>query len=95
MSYQLIALDLDGTLLPMELEPFAKLYFAALARELAPFGLTPETMFKPFWAATKAMMGNTTGKLNSDVFWEAFCMLLPGKGQQCWSARNFHRYLVL
>ena len=75
MRYQAILFDLDGTLLPMELEPFAKMYFGALARELAPFGLTPETLFKPFWAATKAMMGNTTGKLNADVFWETFTAL--------------------
>lgn len=72
MRYQAILFDLDGTLLPMELEPFAKLYFGALARELAPFGLTPETLFKPFWAATKAMMTNTSGKMNADVFWETF-----------------------
>ncbi len=72
MRYQAILFDLDGTLLPMELEAFAKLYLGALARELAPFGFTPETLFKPFWAATKAMMGNQTGKLNADVFWETF-----------------------
>lgn len=73
MRYQAILFDLDGTLLPMDPEKFLKLYFGALAKELAPFGLTAETLFKPFWAATKAMMTNTTGKLNSDVFWEIFC----------------------
>ena len=72
MRYQAILFDLDGTLLPMDLEAFTKLYFVALAKELAPFGFTPETLFKPFWAGTKAMMANTTGKLNSDVFWESF-----------------------
>lgn len=72
MRYQAILFDLDGTLLPMELEGFAKIYIGALARELAPFGLTVETMLKPFWAATKAMMANTSGKLNADVFWETF-----------------------
>lgn len=75
MRYQAILFDLDGTLLPMELEAFAKIYFGALAKELTPFGLTPEALFKPFWAATKAMMGNTTGKLNADVFWETFSSL--------------------
>ena len=75
MRYQAILFDLDGTLLPMELEPFAKIYFGALARELAPFGITPENLFKPFWAATKAMMVNTTGKTNADVFWETFSAL--------------------
>ena len=72
MRYQAILFDLDGTLLPMELEAFAKIYIGALAKELAPFGLTPETMIKPFWAATTAMMRNTTGNLNADVFWETF-----------------------
>ena len=72
MRYQAILFDLDGTLLPMDLEPFTKYYIGALAKELAPFGLTAETMLKPFWAATKAMMGNITGKLNADVFWETF-----------------------
>lgn len=72
MHYQAIMFDLDGTLLPMDLERFIKAYFGALAQELAPFGLTAEQLFKPFWAATKAMMTNTTGKLNSDVFWEIF-----------------------
>lgn len=72
MRYQAIMFDLDGTLLPMDVEPFVKAYFIALARELAPFGLTPEQLYKPFWAATKAMMTNTSGKLNADVFWENF-----------------------
>ena len=75
MRYQAILFDLDGTLLPLEMEPFIKIYIASLAKELAPFGLTAETMFKPFWAGTKAMMSNTTGKLNADVFWETFAAL--------------------
>ena len=75
MRYQAILFDLDGTLLPMELEPFAKIYLGSLAKVLAPFGITPENMVKPFWAATKAMMGNTTGKLNADVFWDTFSAL--------------------
>ena len=72
MRYQAIMFDLDGTLLPMDMESFIKAYFGALAKELAPFGLTPDQLFKPFWAATKAMMTNATGKLNADVFWEVF-----------------------
>ncbi len=82
MRYQAILFDLDGTLLPMELEPFAKIYFGALAKELAPFGLTPENLFKPFWAATKAMMVNTSGKTNADVFWETFSGLTGVKREE-------------
>lgn len=75
MHYQAILFDLDGTLLPMDLESFTKLYFTALVQELSPLGFTQETLFRPFWAATKAMMGNTTGRLNADVFWETFTSL--------------------
>ena len=32
MRYQAILFDLDGTLLPMDLEAFTKLYFVALAK---------------------------------------------------------------
>ena len=72
MRYQAILFDLDGTLLPMDLEAFTGAYFGALSKELAPLGFTPQTLFKPFWVCTKAMMGNTTGKTNADVFWETF-----------------------
>ena len=75
MHYQAILFDLDGTLLPMELESFTKLYFTELVKELVPLGFTKETLFRPFWAGTKAMMGNTTGRLNADVFWETFTAL--------------------
>ena len=72
MHYQAILFDLDGTLLPMDMEQFIKAYFGALSREFVPFGLTPEQLFKPFWAGTKAMMTNTSGRLNCDVFWDTF-----------------------
>ena len=42
--YQAILFDLDGTLLPMELEAFARIYIGALAKELAP--LPPSTKVK-------------------------------------------------
>lgn len=72
MHYQAILFDLDGTLLPMDLEAFMKRYIGALVKALAPLGFTQETLITPFWASTKAMMNNTTGKLNAEVFWETF-----------------------
>ncbi len=75
MRYQAILFDMDGTLLPMDTEGFAKAYFKALAMELAPYGIAPDAMFKPFWAATKAMMQNDGTQLNADVFWHVFCSL--------------------
>ena len=75
MRYQAIMFDLDGTLLPMELKTFAKAYFGALAAELAPFGLQPDTVLKAVWGGTEAMIRNDGSKLNADVFWEVFTSL--------------------
>ena len=75
MRYSAIMFDLDGTLLPMDTEAFARAYFYELSKVLAPFGLTKEALFKPFWAATTAMMGNDGRCLNADVFWQTFTAL--------------------
>lgn len=75
MKYSAILFDLDGTLLPMELEGFAKAYFGALAAELAPFGIPAEALVKAIWGGTKAMMKNDGRALNADVFWQTFTAL--------------------
>lgn len=72
MRYSAILFDLDGTLLPMDIKPFAMAYFKALSVELAPFGIKPEKLFEPFVAATKAMVVNDGSRLNAEAFWEAF-----------------------
>lgn len=72
MRYQAIMFDLDGTLLPMEVKPFAKAYFGALAAELAPFGLPPEMVMKAILSGTEAMIRNDGAQLNADVFWQVF-----------------------
>lgn len=73
MRYEAILFDLDGTLLPMETEMFARAYFGALAKELAPFGVAPEALIKAVWGGTKAMMQNDGSRLNAEVFWQVFC----------------------
>ncbi|MBQ8201550.1 MAG: HAD family hydrolase [Clostridia bacterium] len=75
MRYQAILFDLDGTLLPMELEGFAKAYFHALAVELAPFGVAPELLIKAIWGGTEAMVKNDGSRPNVEVFWETFTAL--------------------
>ena len=40
-----VLFDLDGTLLPMELEQFTNTYFGLLAKKAAPFGYDP----RPWW----------------------------------------------
>ena len=75
MQYQAILFDLDGTLLPMEVKPFAKAYFGALAAELAPFGIPAEMEFKAVWSGTEAMVRNDGSNPNADVFWQTFTAL--------------------
>jgi FMN phosphatase YigB (HAD superfamily) len=38
MSLKAVLFDLDGTLLPMDMDKFIKTYFGGLAKRMAPFG---------------------------------------------------------
>ena len=49
-----VLFDLDGTLLPMELEQFTNTYFGLLAKKAAPFGFQPEPLVAAVWKGTFA-----------------------------------------
>ena len=49
-AYRAIFFDLDGTLLPMEIDEFMRTYFEALGAYVARFGVAPEA----FMAGMKA-----------------------------------------
>ena len=55
---QAIFFDMDGTLLPMDIESFMKLYFKGLCGALCPLGIAPETLVEVVWAGTKEMVKN-------------------------------------
>ena len=67
-----VLFDLDGTLLPMDVEEFQKSYFSSLAKFLAPYGYEPEKLVKSIWTGTKAMMKNDGTKSNEKAFWTVF-----------------------
>ena len=67
-----VLFDLDGTLLPMELEEFTNTYFALLAKKAAPFGYEPKPLVAAVWKGTKAMVKNDGSELNCSRFWEIF-----------------------
>ena len=75
MSVTTILFDLDGTLLPMDQELFAKTYFMSIAKAIAPRGYEFDAVIKGIWAGTKAMMKNTGEKVNEAVFWETFASI--------------------
>ena len=65
-----VLFDLDGTLLPMDQDRFAALYFQTLAQKLAPYGYDPEQLIQSIWAGIAAMVKNDGSRTNEGVFWE-------------------------
>ena len=64
--------DLDGTLLPMELDIFMKAYLGSLAKALAPIGYDPDRLVKSILSGSYAMVKNDGSMSNEDVFWNCF-----------------------
>lgn len=73
MSIKVVLFDLDGTLLPMDMEKFTKTYFGLLAKKLAPLGYEQEKLIQSIWAGTAAMVKNDGSKVNEKAFWDKFC----------------------
>ena len=64
--------DLDGTLLPMDMDDFMSAYFRGICQKLVPHGYDPDALVKNIWAGTKAMVLNDGSKTNEDAFWNEF-----------------------
>jgi HAD superfamily hydrolase (TIGR01549 family) len=73
VSIKAVLFDLDGTLLPMDMDAFVKAYFGLLAKKLAPLGYNSEKLISTIWAGTNAMVLNNGEKSNEAVFWDCFC----------------------
>lgn len=68
-KYRVICFDLDGTLLPMDIEEFMGGYFAALAKFATAKGLDVDVFMKGLKAGTKAMAVSGEDVVNADAFW--------------------------
>lgn len=66
-----ILFDLDGTLLPMDIKNFEKIYFEALAGYLGDL-MSPKALVENIWASTNAMVESTEYKTNEMVFMDDF-----------------------
>ena len=97
MAFKAILFDMDGTLLPMDMEAFMKVYFKELGAVVAPLGVPMEAFVPAIWAGTKAMVKNDGAKKNIDVFWDVFCAqtgVERAKVEPCcdaFYARDFHK----
>lgn len=71
MAITTVLFDLDGTLLPMDLDTFIKAYFGAIAKRMVPYGYEPKKLIDAVWQGTGAMVRNDGRQTNEAVFWEA------------------------
>ena len=69
MSIKAILFDLDGTLLPMDQELFAKTYIDGLVRVAAGDGYDPKRMADAIMRGIAAMVKNTGEVTNEEAFW--------------------------
>ena len=75
MAYRAILFDMDGTLVPLDMDAFMKVYFKELSTVVAPLGISFDAFVPAIWAGTKAMVKNDGNRPNADVFWDVFCSL--------------------
>jgi FMN phosphatase YigB (HAD superfamily) len=70
-----VLFDLDGTLLPLDMEKFADIYFREMGNMFVDM-IDPKLLVKHIWTATKEMVENTDYRTNEEVFMEKFQQLV-------------------
>lgn len=73
-----VLFDLDGTLLPMDMQKFTDIYFREMV-EMFKDITEPRQLIKNIWTATEEMVGNTEYKTNEEVFIKKFNELVNGE----------------
>src|SRR5690554_2394989 len=69
--------DLDGTLLPIDMDEFEKTYVNEMGKSFHDM-IEPEQLIKHIWTATKAMVSNLEKKPNEKVFMDKFGEIING-----------------
>lgn len=64
--------DLDGTLLPMDMDVFTNGYFKFLVKKAANYGYEPESLIATIWKGIKCMVTSDGTKTNEENFWDCF-----------------------
>ncbi len=96
LMYKNYLFDLDGTLLPMDMEKFVKLYFSSLCKRCTPvIKIEPDALIKAMWAGTDAMTKNDNSRTNREVFWETAGKVLPIITKTSLSFRKMLQALLL
>lgn len=64
--------DLDGTLLPMDLDVFTGAYFKTLCQRMSGYGYDARELADTIWNGTRLMYTNDGRRTNEEVFWDKF-----------------------
>lgn len=78
-KYEAILFDLDGTLLPMNMDSFSRGYLHTLAEEMKKYGYSEQTLLPAMWKGVASMVKNDGTRTNSAAFWETFSNILGKK----------------
>ena len=70
-----ILFDLDGTLLPIDMDDFETIYLKGLSSHFMDW-MDPQEFAQKLWKATTAMVMSTDDRTNEEVFYEAFTPLV-------------------
>jgi len=76
-NFKAILFDMDGTLLPMDMEEFTSGYFKILYTNLTKYNIPYEKLVKTIWEGTATMVNNDGSRTNREIFWEKFGELIP------------------
>ncbi len=79
---EMVFFDLDGTLLPMDMDAFTNGYFGLLAVKAAPYGYELKSLVKGIWHGTAAMVRNDGNCSNEEAFWKDFAGTFGEKALQ-------------
>lgn len=71
-TYRAICFDLDGTLLPMDIDEFMTAYFMRIGQFMAAKGMDGQLFMAALKAGTKAMATHTDDRTNEEAFWDEF-----------------------
>lgn len=85
MVIKAVLFDLDGTLLPMDYDAFAKKYFGLLAAKMASMGYEAAGIIDNVLKGTAAMMKNDGSRTNEEVFWNSFA---DAYGDRVWQDKD-------
>lgn len=69
---KMVLFDLDGTLLPMNMDEFTNGYFGLLCKKMIAHGYEPNKLIESIWSGTKCMVMNDGSITNEDAFWKRF-----------------------